>query len=379
MKPLSVPNAAGSPLSTPESWPPPRFPSVSVIVPTFQEASNLPALIERIEQVRCAAELDLELLIVDDDSRDGTDELIARLGRPWVRLIVRQTQRGLSPAVIEGLNLATRDVVVVMDADLSHPPEKIPELLTELENGAEFVIGSRYVSGGATGDTWGAFRWLNSKVATWLARPLTSAADPLSGFFAFRRNALKQAAFLNPVGYKIGLELIVKCGFRRVVEVPIFFAQRQSGQSKLTFKQQLQYVQHLRRLMVFKYPFWSRAVQFGIVGGSGVVVNLAVLTALLQVGTPVDVAVAVAICVSLLSNFALNRRVTFSHARADSVWRQLIGFVAACSVGAAVNYGITVALVATIPGIMPQVASLVGIAGGTAINFLASHHFVFRK
>jgi dolichol-phosphate mannosyltransferase len=379
MKPLSVPNAAGSPISTPESWSPPRFPSVSVIVPTFREASNLPTLIERIERVRCAAELDLELLIVDDDSRDGTDELIARLDRPWVRLIVRKTQRGLSPAVIEGLSLATRDVVVVMDADLSHPPEKIPELLTELENGAEFVIGSRYVSGGATGDHWGAFRWLNSKVATWLARPLTSAADPLSGFFAFRRNALKQAAFLNPVGYKIGLELIVKCGFRRVVEVPIFFAQRQSGHSKLTVKQQLQYVQHLRRLMVFKYPFWSRAVQFGVVGGSGVVVNLAVLTVMLQLGSSVEVADAVAIGVSLVSNFALNRRVTFSHARGDSIWRQFIGFVAACSVGVLVNYGITVALVSWVPGMIPQVASLIGIAGGMWFNFLASHHFVFRK
>jgi dolichol-phosphate mannosyltransferase len=379
MKPLSVPDSTENSASDSNRHSLSSLPAVSVIVPTYQEFANLPALIERIDQVRRAAELDLELLIVDDDSRDGTEELVAGLRQPWVRLIVRKTNRGLSPAVIEGLSSATHDIVVVMDADLSHPPEKLPELISALENGADFVIGSRYVHGGATGEAWGIFRRLNSKVATWLARPLTSAADPLAGFIAFRRAALQQAPFLNPVGYKVGLELIVKCGFRSVKEVPIYFAQRQAGHSKLTFKEQLRYLQHLRRLMVFKYPFWSRALQFGVIGGSGVIVNLAALTVLLRMGTPVNLAVGVAIGISLLSNFALNRRVTFSHARSDSVWRQFIGFVAACSVGAAVNYGVTVAMLAIIPGMMPQVASLVGIAGAMSINFLASTHFVFRK
>jgi dolichol-phosphate mannosyltransferase len=353
-------------------------PSVSIIVPTYKEAENLPGLIERLDQMRREFRLDIELLIMDDNSRDGSEELISRLALPWVRLIVRTKNRGLSPAVLDGLGLATRETVVVMDADLSHPPEKIPDMLAELDRGAEFVIGSRYVAGAATGEDWGLFRWLNSKVATWLARPFTRAADPMSGFFAFRRAALAKADELNPVGYKIGLELLVKCGFRRVVEVPIFFAQRQLGYSKLSFKEQLRYLQHLRRLMNYKYPFTSHALQFGAVGGVGVVVHLAVLTALLWAGLRVELAVLAAIAVAMVSNFALNRRITFSHAQNGSLWRQFAGFVGACSLGALVNYGITMAVLQSFSGIWPQVAALAGIAGGMTFNFLASRYFVFR-
>jgi glycosyltransferase involved in cell wall biosynthesis len=232
---------------------PPLSPTISVVVPTYREVENLPALIERLAQLQKEYKLGVELLIMDDDSQDGSKELIAKLALPWVRLVVRKTNRGLSAAVLDGLRMATGATIVVMDADLSHPPEKIPEMLAALDRGAEFVIGSRYVAGGATGEDWGVFRWLNSKVATWLARPFTRVADPMSGFFAFRRSALAQAGPLNPVGYKIGLELLVKCGFQRVVEVPIVFAQRQLGSSKLSFQEQLRYLQHLGRLLVYKF------------------------------------------------------------------------------------------------------------------------------
>src|SRR5690349_15415001 len=107
-----------------------------------------------------------------------------------------------------------------MDADLSHPPEALPGMLTKLREGADFVLGSRYVRGGTTSDDWGVLRWLNSRVATWLARPLTSVRDPMSGFFALRRSTFEAGREFNPIGYKIGLELIVKCGCERVVEVP---------------------------------------------------------------------------------------------------------------------------------------------------------------
>lgn len=355
-----------------------RGSSVSVVVPTYNEALNLPTLVERLSRVREEHALDLELLILDDDSRDGTEEAVARLNRPWVRLIVRKTNRGLSPAVLDGLAAATRDVAVVMDADLSHPPERIPAMLVALEQGAEFVIGSRYVSGGSTGEDWGILRWLNSKAATLLARPFTRACDPMSGFFAFRRSALARAPYLNPIGYKIGLELLVKCGFKNVVEIPIFFAQRQLGESKLSFKEQVRYVQHLRRLLVFKYPFWAHALQFALVGASGVVVNLAVLTAMLWSRVDVDWAVPVAIAVSMVSNFALNRRITFAEARGGSLSKQFAGFVLACSLGALVNYGVTIGLVHWMPELWPQLAALAGIAAGMTFNFLASRYFVFR-
>ena len=233
--------------------PEPSLPSISIVTPTFREALNLPEFVERIGQVRANRGLDLELIIVDDNSRDGTEELVASLKHNWVRLIVRRNERGLSSAVIRGLEEAKNNVVVVMDADLSHPPETIPALVERVENGADFVIGSRYVAGGSTDAAWGVFRWLNSKVATLMARPFTSARDPMAGFFAMRRERFKRAERLNPIGYKIGLELIVKCRCRQVEEVPIHFADRTRGESKLNFREQLRYVKHLSRLFKFRY------------------------------------------------------------------------------------------------------------------------------
>ena len=227
--------------------------SVSVIVPTYKEVENLPLLSERLDQVRQKHHLSLELLIMDDDSQDGTEELVSSIDKDWITLVVRKNERGLSKAVVEGLKLARGDVFVVMDADLSHPPEKIPEMLAELEKGADFVMGSRYVTGGLTGVSWGLFRWLNSRVATILARPLTSVKDPMSGFFALPRTTFESACDLNPIGYKIGLELMVKCNLFCIEEIPIHFENRQFGESKLTLTEQKRYLQHLWRLFIYKY------------------------------------------------------------------------------------------------------------------------------
>jgi len=227
--------------------------SVSVIVPTYKEVENLPLLTERLKEVRRKHHLSLELLIMDDDSQDGTEEVVSSMDRDWLTLVVRKEERGLSRAVLEGLRLARGEVLVVMDADLSHPPEKIPEMLVALEKGADFVMGSRYVTGGLTGASWGFFRWLNSRVATLLARPLTSVKDPMSGFFALSRKTFESASDLNPIGYKIGLELMVKCNLHRIEEIPIHFRDRQFGESKLTLTEQKKYLQHLCRLFIYKY------------------------------------------------------------------------------------------------------------------------------
>jgi dolichol-phosphate mannosyltransferase len=228
-------------------------PPVSIIVPTFREAESLPFLIDRIDRLRQSQFKQLELIIVDDDSRDGTSELIAHRAQSWVRLFVRTEDRGLSQAVLFGLRQAQNEVLVVMDADLSHPPEVIPSMVEALTHGADFVIGSRYVSGGSTADDWGLLRWINSKVATLLARPLTSISDPMSGFFALTQETFARAEHPSPLGYKIGLELLVRCRCRHVRELPIHFSSREYGQSKLTLEQQLLYLRHLARLYAFKY------------------------------------------------------------------------------------------------------------------------------
>jgi dolichol-phosphate mannosyltransferase len=265
-----------------------------------------------------------------------------------------------------------------MDADLSHPPAAIPQILAKLQAGADFVIGSRYVAGGSTSDDWGFFRWLNSRVATLLARPLTAAKDPMAGFFALRRSTFETGRDFNPVGYKIGLELMVRCGCERVVEVPIHFEDRRFGRSKLTMKQQVLYLQHLRRLYIVKYGAWSQLMQFLAVGALGTVVNVAALTLLIAAGMRPRVAIGCAIFLAMCFNFVLNRRFSFSLARQAAWLRQFLRFVAASSIGALINYATTLLVLAYLAGVRPQVAALAGIAVGTAFNFLASRYLVFR-
>ncbi|MFO0973398.1 MAG: polyprenol monophosphomannose synthase [Phycisphaerae bacterium] len=231
---------------------------VSIVVPTFRESENLRLLCARIFAALDRAAIDGEVILVDDDSRDGTEAVAAELAqsRP-VRLVVRTRERGLSSAVLRGFAEARHEWLLVMDADLSHPPEKIPDLLAPLLAGeADFVIGSRYVAGAAKRD-WSWLRWVNSAVATLLARPLTPVRDPMAGFFALHRDSWRRADALNPLGYKIGLELLVKARCQRVREVPIEFADRLHGKSKLTVRQQLLYLLHLSRLYRHRYP-WLR-------------------------------------------------------------------------------------------------------------------------
>jgi dolichol-phosphate mannosyltransferase len=239
------------------------FELVSIVVPAYKEVQNLRPLIKRIADAMSPLSLRYEIIVVDDDSKDGTDGIISELiseGHP-VSLITRRSERGLSSAVIRGFKESKGEILVCMDADLSHPPEAIPKLLSQLCNEEDdFVIGSRYVAGGTTEENWGFLRWLNSKIATLAARPFTNVKDPMSGFFATRRDVFERGVpLLNPIGYKIGLELIVKCGCRNIQEVPIFFAKRKVGQSKLNFKEQLNYTSHILHLFCYKlYCHWIR-------------------------------------------------------------------------------------------------------------------------
>ncbi|HOV60531.1 MAG TPA: glycosyltransferase family 2 protein [Candidatus Hydrogenedentes bacterium] len=353
---------------------------VTVIIPTYQEAENLPELFRRLAAVRERSLPAMDALVMDDDSGDGTPDVVAGLALPWVRLVTRKENRGLSPAVVDGFRLAGGEIIAVMDADLSHPPESLSDLVAAILAGADFAIGSRYVPGAGTAENWGWFRWLNSRVATLLARPFTSVSDPMSGFFAFPRRILETGAPLNPIGYKIGLEVLVKCRCERVVEVPIFFDQRHKGQSKLSFREQWRYLLHLRRLAMFKYDHLAHFLHFGLVGFLGTGVNLAVLTLLDWAGLPIRLSVALAILTAMVFNYFLNRWITFTEGPKGAIPRQLAAFIAACSVGAVVNYGVTLSVIAAWPfaARFPQVASVLGILAGLVFNYLASRFWVFR-
>ncbi len=355
---------------------------LSIIIPTYKEVENIPHILARIDALRRSQDLDCEVLFLDDDSRDGSVEAVASAGFDWARIIVRTANRGLSAAVIDGFRAARFPVLVCMDCDLSHPPEKIPQMVLALSTGQEFVIGSRYVHGASTDDDWGLFRWANSVVATLLARPLTSARDPMSGFFALRKADFDRAEHLNPVGYKIALELIVKCGFGNIAEVPIHFTDRAYGESKLTLKEQLKYVQHLRRLYIHKFANAMYFLQFMIVGATGVVVNLGVLSLLHALGSSEPVALAGGIGVSVLTNFVMNRRSTFSYARERPMLKQLAGFIGASAIGMVVNYLVALYLRAGVLADVPyalQLSAVGGIACGMIFNFLGNRYVVFRQ
>jgi dolichol-phosphate mannosyltransferase len=226
---------------------------LSVIVPTFREADNIRPLTERVFRAARDAGLAVELIIVDDDSRDGTTELCAELSRSHnVVLLSRHGERGLATAVLLGFRNAKGRFLLAMDADLSHPPEAIPDVMRALREGADFVLGSRYVAGAGVEEGWGLLRWANSKVATLLARPLVRVSDPLSGYFALSRADFRRARDLSPLGYKIGLELLVKIAPTHVVEIPIQFKDRAAGRSKLSARVQLQYLRHLCRLYRYR-------------------------------------------------------------------------------------------------------------------------------
>ena len=357
-------------------------PRVSIIVPTYHEVENLPHLIARIKDVAETHEFTAELLIVDDDSQDGSEELVAALQLPWVRMIVRKEDRGLSRAVLEGIGQARGDALLVMDADLSHPPEKIPELLEAIDEGYDFVIGSRHVKGATTDENWGTFRWLNSFAATMLAKPFVSVRDPMSGFFAFPRRTLDRADYLNPIGYKIGLELIVKCHCRSVIEIPISFTDRVRGDSKLSLREQVNYLRHLLRLYQFRYRNRTLFLQFALVGASGVVVDLTLLAMLWKVlSVPYPVARAAAIWAAMTWNFVWNRRWTFSYASTGSLVGQYVGFCASCLLGAVLNLSTRVSLIeyAEIFVKRPLLAALVGVGVGMVSNFVLCRFAVFRK
>ncbi|MBI4181424.1 MAG: polyprenol monophosphomannose synthase [Candidatus Aenigmarchaeota archaeon] len=221
---------------------------ISVVIPTLNERDSILPLLRRLRPLRA------EVIVVDDSSPDGTGLLVQEYARRarGVRLLSREGRTGLSSAVLEGFDLARGSILVCMDGDLSHPPELIPALVAQIRNGAEVAVGSRRVAGGGT-DQWPLHRKLTSDAATLLARTLlrTRLKDPLSGFFAvdaaFYRGVRPR---LDPRGYKILLELVVRGRPQRAEEVPFTFRNRQAGHSKLSplvAAQYLQMVWGLRR------------------------------------------------------------------------------------------------------------------------------------
>ncbi|PRP86309.1 hypothetical protein PROFUN_05450 [Planoprotostelium fungivorum] len=235
----------------------------SVVVPTYKEVANIRPLVTRLvnklenSPFGTINRNNIEIIFVDDNSKDGSKERAQELkdeGYPVV-FIERTTERGLSSAVLRGFNDAKGDLLLCMDADLQHPPEKAPELLEALvkNKDADFVLGTRYGEGVEIDPNWPMHRVIISKVARSLSRPLTPLSDPMSGFFGLRKSTLEQGKKINPIGFKIALELYVKCGCKNSTEVPFSFGVREAGESKLSGKVIVKYIEQLVELYSYTY------------------------------------------------------------------------------------------------------------------------------
>ena len=226
--------------------------TLALVVPTYNESDRLPELVRAIFNVYAAAGLDGELVIVDDKSPDGTGKLADELALRYpIRVIHRPGKLGLGTAVIDGFAASEAEIVGVIDADLSHPPDLVPRMLRAMQDArADFVIGSRYVAGGGT-KNWELSRVLMSKFACQLARGLTPVKDVTSGFFLIRRELARGVA-ISAGGFKICLELLIRSAPARVIEVPYVFTGRTAGKSKMNLAEAMGYLKQLRDLRAYR-------------------------------------------------------------------------------------------------------------------------------
>ncbi len=232
----------------------------SIVIPTYNEAGGIERLLRSLGTLFAENQLDGEIIVVDDNSPDGTGAIVDRLSSELpVRCLHRAGKLGLSSGVIEGWRFARpeSEALGAMDADFSHDINILPQMVKALENGYGLAVGSRYVQGGGI-TNWPMKRIVTSKVACMLAQPLTRIKDITSGYFLVRRDAL-EGVELDPIGFKIGLEVIAKAHYGKAIEVPYVFTDRIEGISKMNQKEIVNYLKQLRKLYTARL-FGQKAV-----------------------------------------------------------------------------------------------------------------------
>lgn len=353
---------------------------ISIVIPTYNERDNITPLVERLSRTFDGRKY--EILLVDDNSKDGTVDVAAALAEKYpVKVMVRTAERGLATAVLHGFKYAQGDIIGVMDADLQHPPEVNAYLLNAVESGADMAVASRYVPGGGC-PNWGLVRRIISKGALTLAHiflPTTrQVKDPMSGFFMFKRSGMEGVEF-KPAGYKILLEMLVMGKFQKVVEVPFIFEDRSSGASKMKARQQFDYLKHIFSLMRRKGEL-TRIFKFIGVGLSGTIVNIGILRLVNAfTGWSGYVALIPGIEISIITNFLLNDYFTFSDRRTGKV-KSLLGRLLKYNLiglsGAAINYAVA-AVLFTI-GLNIYLADFIGILIAFLWNYFFSTSWAWR-
>jgi len=364
-------------------------PQLSVIVPTRNECANIAPLIDALSQA--LHDIPTEIIMVDD-SDDATPEVIKHImARADTDLQVRLVHRqpgpdragGLATAVSQGFQLAQARYVAVLDADLQHPPERLRALYDEAIAGdADVVLATRYRAGGSYDGLDGFSRRLISVGLKWVAKivfpdQLMRVSDPLGGFFLVRRSIIKGVT-LRPIGYKIALELLIRCHWVRLVEVPYHFQARTAGESKANFKQGVLVLRHMWRL-VREVPAAARFWKFCLVGASGVLVNFALFWLALHTNRPLWPAWIVATEASVLSNFFINSLLTWrdvaAQGKRDWVTRAAL-YHAAVLPGVAISFAVFAGL--TLNHYQtPYFAQAAGVIAGVIVSYLLSRNVVF--
>jgi dolichol-phosphate mannosyltransferase len=322
--------------------------ALAIIVPTFNEAANVRALVDKLDTA--LIDIAWEAIFVDDDSPDGTAALVRQISLtdPRVRVIRRIGRRGLSTAVIEGMLATVAPAIAVIDGDMQHDERILPTMLETLHREqADMVVGSRYVDGGGTGD-WDSNRVTISRFATWLGQRTVGVAlsDPMSGFFMIRREVVEETVHdLSGVGFKILLDILASSQrAMKVLELPYEFRIRTAGQSKLDSAAMIDFGTLLLDKTVGRYVPVKFLV-FSAIGGMGLLVHLLVLFIVhQQAGISFVTAQISATVTAMTFNYVLNNELTYRDRRQRG-WQMLRGWVSfalACSVGAVANVGVAV-------------------------------------
>ncbi|MBF2001112.1 MAG: glycosyltransferase [Synechococcales cyanobacterium M58_A2018_015] len=364
---------------------------LSLVIPTFNEAQNIPEMVRQLtDLLDQALGEQYELIIVDDNSPDHTWEvaLAFTVDYPQLWVMHRQQERGLSTAVIRGWQAARGEILGVMDGDLQHPPEVLLQLVQAIQQGADLAVASRHVAGGGVSE-WSPVRRFLSRGAQVLGLLILPSvvgrvSDPMSGYFMVRRSAIAEQT-LNPLGYKILLEVLGRGAVSQVAEVGYVFQERKEGESKVTWRQYVDYILHLLRLrsrgrvahwrQKYQLPM-QRFIRFGIVGLSGVFVDMAMLYVLsdpAMLGWGLTRSKIIASELAIINNFLWNDRWTFGDiANQQKGWqkrlKRLLKFNLICLGGLVLNV-LLLNLLFNIFGFNRYLANLIAIAAVTLWNF----------
>jgi dolichol-phosphate mannosyltransferase len=365
---------------------------LTVIIPTFKEEANIRNIITEVDAVFTRNNLKGEILVVDDNSPDATISIIndIKKTKPNLNIIVRLADHGLSQSVAEGFVQASSDILVVIDADLSHPPALIPTMYHEIMGGYDIVIGSRYMDGGGI-KKWPLKRRVISLGATFLGRLLfPDVSDPVSGFFAVRKSVVANAQ-LKPRGYKILLEVLGKGTWEKDKEIPFEFVDREIGSSKLKLKTIVEYAQQVIDITHFSFLHhesaawreWKRVFKFGLVGLSGILVNMGVLFYLKEfVGLDLMIAGFISVELSILNNFIWNDLWTFKFGvqqqKISSRWHRLVLFHIVSAVPIIINLGLLY-LFTNGFNVYYMTSNFYGIVAAFAWNFLVNRRMTWTR